>query len=175
MHKRTRLKILHWSTAILILYFFLVEPEDVRELGAGALATHAGAGIILGLVVGSWMLGFLRNGIISKPGPKLPQWARKTHKYGYGILYIMMPLMVLSGAVTGFAAPYVIHAFDMLPINPGIGTKGLHEFAQDAHELVFNLTIATIVGHALFHLWRHFKLRDNALRIMVPKLLHRYL
>ncbi len=175
MQKRTRLKILHWLTAALILYFFLVEPEDVRELGAAALTTHAGAGVILGLIVGTWMLGFLRNGIISKPGPKLPQWARKTHKYGYGALYLMMPIMVLSGAMAGFAAPYVIHAFDLLPINPGFGTKNLHDWAEEVHEIVFNITIATILGHTLFHLWRHFWLRDNALRIMAPKMLQKYL
>jgi cytochrome b561 len=27
----------------------------------------------------------------------------------------------------------------------------------------------------VFHLWRHFLLKDNALRIMVPKVLHKYL
>ena len=29
--------------------------------------------------------------------------------------------------------------------------------------------------HALFHIWRHLRLGDNALRIMAPKRLHRYL
>jgi cytochrome b561 len=32
-----------------------------------------------------------------------------------------------------------------------------------------------IVAHLLFHVWRHFWLKDNALRIMVPKPLHKWL
>lgn len=175
MHKRTVLKWLHWSTALLILYFFLVEPEDVRDLGAKALATHAGMGTVLALVVGIWFLSFLKNGLISKPGPKLPFWARKTHAFGYRIIYYLLPIMVLTGAVSGFAAPYIILAFDTFPVNPGIGTKGMHEFAQEIHEFTFNSLTIVILGHAGFHLWRHYWLRDNALRIMAPKILYKYL
>lgn len=38
----------------------------------------------------------------------------------------------------------------------------------------YALGIVAIV-HAGFHTWRHFYLRDNALRIMAPKRLHRFL
>jgi cytochrome b561 len=31
------------------------------------------------------------------------------------------------------------------------------------------------IAHAGFHIWRHIKLRDNALRIMALKAFHRYL
>lgn len=175
MHKRTVLKWLHWTTALLILYFFLVEPEDVRDLGAKALATHAGVGAILGVIVGIWFLSFLKNGLISKPGPKLPPWARKTHAFGYRIIYYLLPVMVLTGAVSGFAAPYVIYAFDIIPISPGLGVRGAHKLAKEIHEIAFNTLTIVIVGHAAFHLWRHYWLRDNALRIMAPKLLYKYL
>jgi cytochrome b561 len=91
------------------------------------------------------------------------------------VLYYGVPVMVLSGALAGLAAPYVIRAFGVIPINPGFGSKTLHDLMQDLHEVAFNLLIAAIVVHAIFHLWRHFLLKDNALRIMVPKALHRYL
>jgi cytochrome b561 len=31
------------------------------------------------------------------------------------------------------------------------------------------------IAHVGFHIWRHIKLRDNALRIMALKAFHRYL
>ena len=36
-------------------------------------------------------------------------------------------------------------------------------------------TLVVIILHAGFHIWRHARLRDNALRIMFPKVMHRYL
>ena len=32
-----------------------------------------------------------------------------------------------------------------------------------------------VVAHALFHVWRHYRVRDNALRVMAPRALHRFL
>lgn len=175
MHIRTRLKWMHWITVFLILYFFVTEPEDVRRLGAAALATHAGMGALLGIIVAIWFTGFLRNGLLSKPGPKLPNWARKTHVWGYRILYYLLPIMVFTGAIAGFAAPYVIYAFDWVALPSGYGNRTLHELSEDLHEIIFNLLTITIVGHIVFHLWRHFWLKDNALRIIMPKRLHKYL
>ena len=47
--------------------------------------------------------------------------------------------------------------------------------AEEIHEITFDLLIIGIVVHALFHVWRHFRLKDNALKIMVPKSLHKWL
>ena len=83
--------------------------------------------------------------------------------------------MVLSGALTGIAAPYPIRAFGVLPIFPGLGTKGLHEVFEEIHEIVFEAFIMVLAVHVVFHIWRHYWIKDNALRIMAPKALHRYL
>ena len=37
------------------------------------------------------------------------------------------------------------------------------------------LLAVIVLLHAGFHIWRHVRLRDNALRIMVPRRFHRYL
>ena len=66
--------------------------------------------------------------------------------------------------------------FGIVPLNPaGWGTASLHDIAEEVHEIAFNTTILLIIVHIVFHVWRHFRLRDNALRIMLPKILHRYL
>lgn len=173
--RRTAIKWLHWLSSALILYFFLVEPEEVERLGGAALATHAGMGVILGLVVALWFGSYLQKGPLGRPGPKLPALGKKAHLWGHRALYWGLPIMVGTGAASGFAAPYVIRAFGLFPINPGFGGRTIHGFLEEIHEITFHALIVLILGHALFHIARHVFLKDNALRIMVPKALHRYL
>ncbi|WP_234417105.1 cytochrome b [Loktanella sp. Alg231-35] len=173
--RRIALKWLHWGSFFLIAYFFFAEPEDVDRLGAAALATHAGVGILLALVVASWTVMYLRKGLAGRPGPKLPATAKQFHSLGHKAMHVALPVMVLTGALAGFAAPYVIKAFGVLPINGGWGARGIHGFFEEIHEISFNIMLGAIIVHATFHLWRHFMLKDNALRIMTPKALHKYL
>ena len=76
INRRSAIKWLHWLSLAIIIWFFFVEPENVQRLGALALATHAGMGIILGLLVGAWFVMYLRKGLASRAGPKLPNWAK---------------------------------------------------------------------------------------------------
>lgn len=175
MTRRTTLKWLHWLSFFLIIWFWLVEPEDVERLGSAALATHAGKGTLLAVLAAVWTALYLCKGLASRAGPKLPGWARRAHPLVHRTLMWGLPAVVLSGALAGFAAPYAIRAFGVLPIFPGIGSKGLHSLFQDVHEIAFNTFLIVLVVHVLFHVWRHYMVKDNALRIMAPKALHRYL
>ena len=134
INRRSAIKWLHWLSLAIIIWFFFVEPENVQRLGALALATHAGMGIILGLLVGAWFVMYLRKGLASRAGPKLPNWAKWLHPISHRILYFGSVIMVATGAAAGFAAPYIIKAFGFLPINPGTGTRNLHNQIEDIHE-----------------------------------------
>lgn len=175
MNRRTTLKWLHWLSFGLIVYFFFVEPEDVDQLGAAGLATHAGMGALLGILVTLWFVIYLRKGLASRPGPKLPAWGKKLHPVNHKLLSWGMPAVVLSGALAGFAAPYAIRLFGVVPFFPGVGSKQLHGLFEEVHEIAFNVLLFILVIHIAFHLFRHFGLKDNALKIMTPKALHRYL
>lgn len=175
MRRRTLLKWVHWSSLFLILYFYLVEPEENRVDPGTALSTHAGVGMLLAVITAIWLAMYLSKGLAGRAGPKLPAWAKKLHPIQHKLLQVGVPIMVASGALAGLLAPFAIEAFGVLPINPAFGSKTLHGLATEIHEIVFNALIIVIVAHALFHLWRHFLLKDNALRIMVPKALHKYL
>ena len=175
MNRRTALKWLHWGSLFLMLYFFFVEPEDVERLGAAALATHAGVGFILAVVVVAWFAMFVTKGLASRAGPKLPAWAKKAHPLMHKGMYWLVLAMVLSGGLIGLFAPYSILAFGAFPISPNFDVKLLHELAEEVHEVLFDLCIYAVVAHAIFHIWRHCRLKDNALRIMAPKALHKYL
>lgn len=173
--RRTALKWLHWISFFVIFYFFLIEPDENRADPGGALSTHAGMGLVLAVVTAIWLGMYLRKGLAGRPGPKLPAPARKWHRLHHLTLQIGVPVMVGTGAIAGLLAPFAIHAFGAVPINPAWGSKTLHGLAEEVHEIAFNALLTVIVLHILFHLWRHFRLKDNALRIMVPKALHRYL
>ncbi len=174
MTYRQFLKWLHWLSAGLILYFFLVEPEESRVDPGGALSTHAGMGVLLAIVVVIWTVIYMRKGLAGRPGPKLPALAKKAHPLMHKVLHIAMPVMLGTGLLVGLLAPYAIKGFGVIPLG-GIGTKGLHSIAEEVHEIAFNVLIAIVVVHVVFSLWRHFYLKDNALRIMTPKILHRWL
>lgn len=175
MNRRTALKWLHWLSLGLILYFFLVEPEESQTNPGLALATHAGVGLVLAVVVLVWTLVYLTKGLAGRAGPKLPGWAKRFHLLNHKVLQIGLPVMVATGALAGLFAPFAIRAFEVVPINPAIGSRSLHGLAEELHEIAFDALLVAIVLHAVFHLWRHFLLKDNALRIMVPKVLHKYL
>lgn len=174
MHRAT-LKWLHWLCVPLIMYFWLVEPDENRADPGGALSTHAGVGMMLGVIVVIWFCIYLIKGVAGRAGPKLPNLAKRVHPVMHKALYIGLPVMLVSGGLTGLLAPFAVSGFGMVPISLEIGSKGVYEFLQEVHELVFNGLIALIVVHTVFHLWRHFILKDNALRIMVPQMLHKYL
>ncbi len=179
MTKRVLVKWLHWVAFGLMLYFFFVEPEVSDGGGAarsGQLSTHAGMGMLLGLVALIWSIIYFRGGPLGRPGPKLPGWGKRAHRVVNTGLYWLVPLTVISGGLAGLSSDYPVLGFGVVPLNPaGWGTAGLHDTMEEIHELVFNVTIALILLHIVFHVWRHLGLKDNALRIMAPKVLHRWL
>ncbi len=175
IRRRTAIKWLHWVSLFLILYFYLVEPDENRADPGGALSTHSGVGVVLGIAAGIWFAMYLLKGQADRPGPKLPGWAKVAHHRLHQALYIGVPVMVLSGALTGLLAAFLIQAFGVLPINFAGGSKTLNNLAEDVHELVFDALIIVTLAHTAFHLWRHYLLKDNALRIMAPRILRNYL
>ena len=183
MNKLTHRKLLkwvHWLSAGLILYFIFVEPDLPRQgtdfAKTDALSTHAGVGALLGMVIVFWMVLFAINGAAGKPSPRLSGWKRTVYNVLNRGLYFVLPLFMMTGVAAGMTAPFLVSAFGMIPLNvPGVGNDGLHDFVSEIHELAFDILLLTIIAHAVFHVWRHFWLKDNALRVMVPQVLHKYL
>lgn len=180
MTKRTLVKWLHWLTFGLMLYFFFVEPEvggpGLGELRSNQLSTHAGMGMLLGVVTLIWCFIYFRNGPLGRPGPKLPGWGKRVHRVVNTGLYWLVPTTVATGGMAGLASDYPVRGFGVIPLNPsGWGGRWIHEVMEEIHEIAFDATILLIFAHLSFHVWRHIRLKDNALRIMTPKILHRYL
>lgn len=180
MKKRTLVKWLHWLSFALMLYFLIDEPE-VDDPASGALraeqlATHAGMGMILAVITLIWTWIYFRGGPLGRPGPKLPDWGKRVYRGVNTGLYWLVPGTVLTGGLAGLASNYPVRGFGVIPLNPvGWGTPGLHDVMEEIHEIAFDIALWAIFVHLAFHVWRHVRLKDNALRIMAPKALHRWL
>lgn len=173
--KRSPIKWIHWFSFLALLDFFFVEPAENSTDRGAALATHAGVGIVLAIVSLVWIVDVLRGGSKDGPGPKLSQGGKRFRLITHQTMFWGMILSIGSGFFAGLVAPYDIRAIGMLLINTGTGSKAMHDVIGEAHGLIFNLLIMLTLVHIGFHLWRHLHLRDNALKIMMPRALHRFL
>jgi superoxide oxidase len=99
-----------------------------------------------------WLILMAAGGPLGQPGPKLTGALRLIFRPFHLALYATLAATILLNilALTGRAAD---------------------ETAWTS--LLVLLALAS--AHAIFHLWRHTALYDGALRMMMPKALHRFL
>jgi len=175
MTRRTALKILHWSMVPLLIWFILVTPEDVLPFGPTAFQIHSILALIFVTLCLLWTADYLRCGLASRPGPKLPPWARKLHQFLHKALIWGLFLIAVGGFLLGLTSARLLKAGGFLPIAPPMGLQRANDIIGTLHIYEFYLVGVIVVIHAAFHIWRHVRLRDNALRIMVPRIFHRFL
>ncbi|WP_439508087.1 hypothetical protein [Yoonia sp.] len=99
-----------------------------------------------------WLAMTAAKGMLGKPGPKLQGPLRMAYPWTHRGLYGVMAASVAinAAALLGFASL----------------------------DLAWNsLLVLLMVGtfHGLFHFWRHNVLYDNALRMMLPRFMHKIL
>lgn len=173
--RRTALKVMHWSMVPLLVWFVLVTPDDVLPFGPTAFRFHSTLALIFVTLCLIWTADHLRRGLASRPGPKLPPWARPVHQWLHRLLIWGLFGVAITGFLLGLTSATLLEAGGFLPIAPPLGLKRANEIVGQIHIFEFYLLAALAVLHAAFHVWRHLHLRDNALRIMAPRILHRFL
>ena len=173
--RRTTLKTLHLAMIPLFFWFMLVQPRDVARWGRFWIDLHSVFGLIFVSIALFWFAMFLRKGLASRPGPKLQGFARAVHHP----LHVTLMWGIFGVAVTGFllglTSSIQLWAGDLVPIAYPMGWPKLNHLVGIAHTVEFYAIGVIAIAHAGFHIWRHIKVRDNALRIMAPKVFHRYL
>jgi cytochrome b561 len=174
-HRRTLLKAMHWAMVPLLIWFILVTPDDVLPFGPTAFQVHSILALVFVTLCLLWWGDYLRRGLASRPGPKLPPWARPVHQWMHRLLVWGLFFVAFGGFLLGLTSTRLLKAGGFLPIAPPLGLKEANEIIGQFHIYQFYLLALQAGGHALFHLWRHLRLRDNALRIMAPRFLHRFL
>lgn len=174
-NRRTVLKVVHWTMVPLILWFLLVQPRDVQSIGPGAVHFHSVMGLIFVSLALGWTVDYLRRGFAGRPGPKLTGWARRIHPVLHRVLIWGVFGVALTGFGLGLTSAVLLWAGGIVPIAPPLDLPQANGMIGKIHAIEFYLLSILIVGHAGFHIWRHLVLRDNALRIMAPRVLHRFL
>lgn len=173
--RRTALKWLHWIMVPLFIWFLLVQPKDVIPFGPSAFQAHSILALIFVSLSLLWFADLMRRGLASRPGPKLKGRLRTLHRGLHLTLIWGLFCVALTGFLLGLTSAVLLKAGGFLPIAPPMGWRHANDIVGQIHIIQFYALGVVAGGHAVFHIWRHYKLRDNALRIMVPKRLHRYL
>ena len=173
--RRTTLKWLHWGIIPFFLWFIFADPDALRRMGPVIFQFHSVMGLIFVTLALIWTVLYLRKGLASRPGPKLPPWARLTHKVMHHTIIWGLFLVAFGGFLLSLTSNVILWAGGILPIAPAMGLPHANDIVGKLHTYQFYGLAILVIFHALFHLWRHTALRDNALRIMTPKVLHRFL
>ncbi|MFL4472063.1 cytochrome b [Tateyamaria armeniaca] len=173
--RRTALKWLHWVMVPLFIWFLLVQPKDVTPFGPAAFQAHSMLALIFVSLSLLWFADLMRRGLASRPGPKLKGRWRTLHRALHLTLIWGLFFVAVTGFLLGLTSAVLLKAGGFLPIAPPMGWRDANDIVGQIHIIEFYALGVVAGGHALFHLWRHYILRDNALRIMLPKVLHRYL
>lgn len=169
------LKALHWVMVPLFIWFLLVKPKDVTPFGPAAFQAHSILALIFVSLSLLWLADMMRRGLASRPGPMLKGWLRPFHSWMHRILIWGLFFVALTGFLLGLTSSILLKAGGFLPIAPPLGLNQANDIVGTVHIVQFYTLGVVAGGHALFHIWRHYRLKDNALRIMVPKRFHPYL
>lgn len=175
MTRRAALKWLHWSMVPLLVWFYVIQPEDVRPIGQWAFQLHSVLGLVFVSLALLWTADYLRRGLASRPGPKLAPWARAVHKVMHRAIIWGVFAVAFTGFLLWLTSSVLLWAGGVVPIAPPMGWPKMNDWVGVIHEVEFYTLFAAIVAHSAFHIWRHVHLRDNALRIMAPRAVHRWL
>ena len=170
------MKWLHWTMVPLFIWFLFMTPEVVLRLGGPTFfQIHSSIALIFVALCLFWMGDLVRRGLAGRPGPKLPPWARWLHRMLHLTLVWGLFGVALTGFLLGLTSPVLLKAGGFLPIAPPLGLIRANEIIGTVHIVEFYTLAAIAVFHGGFHVWRHLRLKDNALRIMMPRLFHRWL
>lgn len=173
--RRTALKALHWAMVPLLIWFILVTPDDVLPFGPRAFQAHSMLALVFVTLCLLWTADYLRRGLAGRPGPKLGPRGRWLHRMMHKTLIWGLFGIALTGFLLGLTSAVLLKAGGFLPIAPPLNMARANDIIGQIHIFEFYLVALIAALHAGFHIWRHIFLRDNALRIMMPRALHRYL
>ena len=173
--RRTVLKLAHWIMLPLTIWFLVIGPPQAHALGSWGFALHSNLALLFVGICLAWTADFTWRGLATTRTPKLGPVARRLHWWMHRTIVWGLFLVALGGFLLGLTASRQFRAGGWLPFAPPLDLPRWHDWIGTVHIVQFYALGGLIAAHALFHIWRHYRVRDNALRIMVPRRLHRFL
>lgn len=175
IHRRTFIKVVHWATVPFFIWFLIVTPADVRAIGPWAFQVHSVFGLIFVSLALLWTASHMRKGLVGRAGPKLSPRLKAMHQILHKTLIWGLFGVALTGFGLGLTSSVQLWAGDLVPIAYPLGLQEWNDLVGQIHIIEFYILAVIAAFHGGFHIWRHVRLRDNALRIMAPKRLHRFM
>ena len=174
--RRTWLKLLHGVMIPLVFWFMIATPAFVRRVfGPEGNQMNSVIALVFVTLALIWVADYTIRGFASRPGPKLSPRLKAVHRWMHKGLIWGLFLVPVGGFLLGLTSERLLKAGGFLPIAPPMGWARANEIIGTLHIWQFYGLGVLVALHAGFHVWRHVKLRDNVLRIMAPKVLHRFL
>lgn len=173
--RRATVKVIHAVTLPLFIWFMFVTPDHVNAIGPWAFQLHSFFGLIFVSLALIWTISHIRHGLVGRPGPKLGPRGRRLHQSLHKVLIWGLFCVALTGFALGVTATTQLWAGNLIPIGYPLKLRAWNDIAGQVHIVQFYTLAGIAIFHAGFHTWRHVKLSDNALRIMAPRILHRFL
>ena len=174
--RRTVVKWLHLAMIPLVVWFVIATPDFVRWLwGPRGNEINSDIALLFVTLALVWCADSFVRGMVGRPGPKLSLRLKTFHRVLHRALIGMLFAIPVGGFLLGLTASRQLLAAGWLPIAPPQHWERANEIIGALHIWQFYALAALALLHAAFHVWRHLRLGDNALRIMAPKALHRFL
>jgi cytochrome b561 len=174
--RRTRLKTLHGVMIPLVIWFMIATPDVVTSIfGPQGAAINSKIALVFVTLVTLWSIGYFRRGLAGRPGPKLPPKLRRFHTLLHKTLLYMLFMIPVGGLLLGITASRQLWAGGIVALGIPLSMPQANAIIGTLHIYQFYTLGGIALVHAGFHIWRHTALRDNTLRIMAPKILHRFL
>lgn len=161
-------KILHWTLAVLLLFWLFVSGELVESAEGDArgfiLGIHSGGALVI-LALTAWRFA-VRRGHPVAPLTTLKPWeARWSHRMHLA-LYATTAILVLSGILHGLFYEETIRAFGFLPLTVGY-QEGLNDLFHEAHEILGTVLKLLVILHIVAALKHQFIDRQRLLQRMM--------
>ena len=177
--RRTVLKIVHWSMVPLFAWFVLVGPPEAHALGPWGFAIHSNLALLFVVVCLGWTADLVWRGLATTRTPKLGPAAKRVHWWMHRTIVWGLFAVAVGGFLLGLTSTRLFKAGTWLPFAPPLGKEWdlshAHEVIGTLHIMQFYALGLLVIAHAAFHVWRHVRVRDNALTVMAPRALHRFL
>ena len=174
--RRVVVKWLHLAMIPLVFWFMIATPDFVRWLlGPKGNAINSDIALLFVTLALIWCVDSMTRGMVGRPGPKLSPRLKLFHYVLHRALIVGLFLVPVGGFLLGLTASRTLKAGGWLPIAPPQHMERANEIIGKIHLWEFYALGVLAAVHAGFHIWRHVRLKDNALRIMAPRMLHRFL
>ena len=162
--------LLHWSTAVLVLFQFLSAefwddfPHPQKHL---LIIAHMSLGSLLGVVLAVRIVWRLLPGqkAFTTGSAVLDRAARGMHL----ALYTLLAAQIVLGLFTRWTDNHPLNVFGLLIASPlPHCSRALADFVDKVHDINAWVIMALAGLHALIALFHHFIRRDDVLRRMLP-------